>query len=227
MRRLVAWDLMTLDGYFEGRNPWDLGFHETVWGDELEAFSLEQGKEIGTLLFGRRTYEGMAGYWSQETGAIADMMNSIDKAVATRTLDEATWNNTRLLKGEAAEAVRALKAEEGKDVYVFGSADLLELSPQGRARRRIPDLRRAGGAGRRQSALQAAGPAGQDAPRKRAPAQDRRGDPDLCSGRVANGQRQVGLGIRVGDVQNPCSESPFRTPSLPACPVWGLGPILM
>jgi dihydrofolate reductase len=126
MRRLVAWDLMTLDGYFEGRNPWDLAFHETVWGDELEAFSLEQGKEIGTLLFGRRTYEGMAGYWSQETGAIADMMNSIDKAVATRTLDEATWNNTRLLKGEAAEAVRALKAEEGKDVYVFGSADLLD-----------------------------------------------------------------------------------------------------
>ena len=126
MRRLVVWDLMTLDGYFEGRNPWDLGFHETVWGDELEAFSLEQGKEIGTLLFGRRTYEGMARYWSQETGAIADMMNSIDKAVATRTLDEATWNNTRLLKGEAAEAVRALKAEEGKDVYMFGSADLLD-----------------------------------------------------------------------------------------------------
>ena len=109
---------------------WDLGFHETVWGDELEAFSLEQGKEIGTLLFGRRTYEGMAGYWSQETGAIADMMNSIDKAVATRTLDEATWNNTRLLKGEAAEAVRALKAEEGKDVYVFGSADLLGSKPR-------------------------------------------------------------------------------------------------
>jgi dihydrofolate reductase len=126
MRRLVVWNLMTLDGYFEGRNPWDLGFHETVWGDELEAFSLEQGKEIGTLLFGRRTYEGMAGYWRQETGAIAEMMNSIDKAVATRTLDEASWNNTRLLKGEAAEAVRALKAEEGKDVYVFGSANLLD-----------------------------------------------------------------------------------------------------
>ena len=125
MIRLVAWNLMTLDGYFEGRSPWDLGFHETVWGDELQAFSLEQGKEIGTLLFGRRTYEGMAGHWSRETGAVADMMNSIEKAVATRTLDEATWSNTRLLKGEAAEAVRALKAEEGKDVYVFGSADLL------------------------------------------------------------------------------------------------------
>lgn len=126
MRRLVAWNLMTLDGYFENRTPWDLGFHETVWGDELEKFSLEQGEEIGTLLFGRRTYEGMADYWTKATGDIADMMNSIDKAVASRTLDEATWNNTRLLKGDAVEAVRALKGEPGKDVFVFGSADLLD-----------------------------------------------------------------------------------------------------
>jgi dihydrofolate reductase len=125
MRRLVAWNMMTLDGCFDGRTPWDLGFHETVWGDELEAFSLEQGKEIGTLLFGRRTYEGMASHWTAATGAVADMMNSIEKAVATRTLDEATWNNTRLLTGDAVEAVRDLKAEDGKDIYVFGSADLL------------------------------------------------------------------------------------------------------
>ena len=126
MRRLVIWNVMTLDGYFEGKGPWDLGFHETVWGDELEAFSLAQGNEIGTLLFGRRTYEGMADYWTNETGVIADMMNSIEKAVASRTLDEATWNNTRLLKGEATEAVRGLKAEAGKDVFVFGSADLVD-----------------------------------------------------------------------------------------------------
>lgn len=128
MRRLVVWNVMTLDGCFEGESPWDLGFHETVWGDELEAFSLEQGREIGTLLFGRRTYEGMAGYWTgaSEPGAVADMMNSIEKAVATRTLDAASWNNTRLLKGEAVDTVRALKAEDGKDIFVFGSADLLD-----------------------------------------------------------------------------------------------------
>jgi dihydrofolate reductase len=127
MRRLVVWNVMTLDGYFEGATPWDLAHHETVWGDELEAFSLEQGAEIGTLLFGRRTYEGMASYWTgaSETGPVADMMNSIEKAVATRTLDKAGWNNTRLLKGDAVEAVRKLKAEPGKDVFVFGSADLL------------------------------------------------------------------------------------------------------
>lgn len=126
MRRLVVWNVMTLDGYFEGTQPWDLAFHETVWGEELEKFSLDQGQEIGTLLFGRRTYEGMFAYWKKETGAIADMMNSIGKAVASRTLDEATWNNTRLLKGEAVEGVRALKAEDGKDVFIFGSADLVD-----------------------------------------------------------------------------------------------------
>lgn len=125
MRRLVVWNVMTLDGCFEGRSPWDLGFMETVWGEELEAFSLEQGREIGTLLFGRRTYEGMASHWTTATGAVADMMNALEKAVATRTLDKATWNNTRLLKGDAVEAVRSLKAEDSKDIYVFGSADLL------------------------------------------------------------------------------------------------------
>jgi dihydrofolate reductase len=82
-------------------------------------------QEIGTLLFGRRTYEGMAGYWSKGTGAIADMMNAIEKAVASRTLKAADWNNTRLLNGDAVETVKALKDEGGKDVYVFGSADLL------------------------------------------------------------------------------------------------------
>lgn len=125
MRRLVVWNVMTLDGFFEGRNPWDLGFMQTVWGDELEAFSLAQGREIGTLLFGRRTYEGMASYWTKETGPVADMMNALEKAVATRTLGKAAWNNTRLLKGDAVDEVTGLKAEVGKDIYVFGSADLL------------------------------------------------------------------------------------------------------
>jgi dihydrofolate reductase len=106
-------------------NPRDLGFHETVWSDEVHAFSLEQGKEIDTGLFGRRTYEGMAAHWTKATGDVADMMNSIEKAVATRTLGEATWNNTRLLKGDAALAVKGLKAEDCKDIFVFGSADLL------------------------------------------------------------------------------------------------------
>ncbi|GAA4109459.1 dihydrofolate reductase family protein [Aminobacter aganoensis] len=126
MRRIVAWNVMTLDGYFEGKSPWDLSFHNVVWGEELEAFSLAQGEELGTLLFGRKTYEGMASYWTQETGAIADMMNNSEKAVASRTLAQVTWNNSRLLEGDLVAAVERLKREPGKDIFVFGSADLLD-----------------------------------------------------------------------------------------------------
>ena len=132
MRKLVAWNMMTLDGRFEGDEPWDLGFHQHVWGEELEAFSLEQGGEMETLLFGRKTYEGMAAYWSKETGSIADMMNGLEKAVVSRTLSEVGWSHSRLLEGDAVKAVRELKALPGKDIFVFGSADLLAtLLPAG------------------------------------------------------------------------------------------------
>src|SRR5262245_12918110 len=57
--------MMTLDGYFEGPKPWEIDYHDYVWGEELERFSLEQAKEVGVLLFGRRPYEGMAAYWSK------------------------------------------------------------------------------------------------------------------------------------------------------------------
>lgn len=125
-RRLITWNLQSLDGYFEGPELWSLDFHVTVWGDELEQFSLEQGREIGVLLFGRTTYEGMAAHWSKETDEIADFMNSVPKIVFSNAIAEATWNNTRLVRGEAADTVRQLKAEEGKDLFIFGSAKLCD-----------------------------------------------------------------------------------------------------
>jgi dihydrofolate reductase len=125
-RRLIQWNLMTLDGCFDGAQPWALDFHLTAWGEELEQFSLEQGQQIGTLLFGRSTYEGMAAHWTQATGSIADMMNNMPKVVFSNTLRSADWNNTRLIAGEAADAVAAMKREEGKDLYIFGSAKLCD-----------------------------------------------------------------------------------------------------
>jgi dihydrofolate reductase len=126
MRRLVMWNLQTLDGYFEGKAPWDLGFHEAAWGDELRQFSLEQAEEVGTLLFGRATYEGMASHWSSATDPIADFMNDVPKVVFSRTLDAATWRNARLVRRDAADEVAELKREEGKDLFVFGSAKLCD-----------------------------------------------------------------------------------------------------
>ena len=124
MRKLIMWNLMTLDGYFEGPRAWDLEFHEYAWGEELRRFSLEQGREVGALLFGRTTYEGMAAHWSTATDDIADFMNTVPKYVFSRTLESADWNNTTLVKGDTSETVARLKEQPGKDLFVFGSADL-------------------------------------------------------------------------------------------------------
>lgn len=125
MRKLLIWDMMTLDGYFEGTSPWSLDFHSLVWGDELEDYSLQQLDEVGTLLFGRHTFEGMAAHWSTETGAVADRMNAAEKVVSTRAGTTVDWSNTRVLKGEISDHIADLKAETGKkDIFVFGSAEL-------------------------------------------------------------------------------------------------------
>jgi dihydrofolate reductase len=124
MRKVIVWNMVTLDGYFEGPKPWEIDWHEYVWGEELERFSLDQAQEVGALLFGRKTYEGMAGYWSTATGEIAEFMNSIPKVVFSNTLETTEWSNTRLVKGSAEEEVARLKQEPGKDLFIFGSANL-------------------------------------------------------------------------------------------------------
>jgi dihydrofolate reductase len=124
MRKLIMWNMVTLDGLFEGPHKWDLDWHDYVWGEELEQFSIEQSKSIGMLLFGRITYEGMAAYWTTATGKIANFMNSVPKVVFSRTLDRADWNNTKLVNENAVEEVARLKQQPGEDLFVFGSADL-------------------------------------------------------------------------------------------------------
>lgn len=125
MRKLIVWNLMTLDGYFEGEKPWDLGFHEYAWGPELQRLSEEQLREGDLLIFGRKTYEGMAAYWptAEEDGAIKDFMNRIAKLVASRQMQSADWTNSRVTADPVAEVAR-LKAQDGKTMFVFGSAEL-------------------------------------------------------------------------------------------------------
>ena len=126
MRKLIMWNVITLDGYFEGNQKWNLDFHNTVWGPELETLSLEQLHAADYLVFGRVTYEGMAAYWIKEEGAIADLMNQIPKIVFSRTLKSADWNNTTLISEDASAQMRKFKEEGDRDMYVFGSANLSE-----------------------------------------------------------------------------------------------------
>jgi dihydrofolate reductase len=124
MSRLVMWNLVTLDGFFEGSKSWDLTFHQTVWGEELERFSVEQLKAADGLVFGRITYEGMAAYWRTAKGEVADLMNALPKVVFSRTLKTAEWSNTTLVGEDAAARVKDLKSRGGQSLFVFGSANL-------------------------------------------------------------------------------------------------------
>lgn len=132
MARLIMWNLMTLDGYFEAPGR-DISWHLDVWGEELEKLSIEQGKAAGGLMFGRITYELMANHWPNQQGEVADFMNALPKYVFSRTLKTSPWNNTQMFgDADISGTVARLKLESAKDIFLFGSADLAKsLIPQG------------------------------------------------------------------------------------------------
>ena len=117
------WNVVTLDGRFEGEKPWDLSFHDLVWGPELEALSIEILREADMLVFGENTYKGMAEYWPTAKGKVADLINSIKKVVCSKTREKADWSNTVIVKDPVSE-IRKLKNEGDRALFVFGSAIL-------------------------------------------------------------------------------------------------------
>ena len=125
MRKLIMFNIITLDGYFEGEKNWDLAFHDLVWGKELEQLSIEQLQSADMLVFGGTTYEGMAKYWTTAKGEIADLMNRIQKVVCSPTLKSADWNNTTIVRNAVAELPK-LKQQGNGNMLVFGSGKLSE-----------------------------------------------------------------------------------------------------
>jgi dihydrofolate reductase len=125
MRKLIMWNVVTLDGYFEGEKAWDLDFHQTVWGDELENFAVEQLKSADMVVYGTKTYKGMADYWTttKDEGETTGLMNKIKKVVCSSTLKTADWNNTTIVKDAVAE-IPKLKQEGDGNMLVFGSGEL-------------------------------------------------------------------------------------------------------
>ena len=126
MRKLISFMVITADGFTEGPEgefDWpnvDEGFNE---------FAVSQIHDLGALLFGRVTYEGMASYWPtpqalEDDPVVTDLMNRVPKYVFSHTLSSADWANTTLVSGEAGPAVAKLKQEDGYDLAVVGSAKL-------------------------------------------------------------------------------------------------------
>ncbi len=128
MKKLIMWNVVTLDGRFEGEKPWDLSFHQLVWGPELEAFIMMQLREASMLVFGENTYKGMAEYWVKADPAEqkeATLMNSLPKVVCSPTLEKAEWNNTLIVR-DAVSGIKQLKEGEGGPMFIFGSSILSE-----------------------------------------------------------------------------------------------------
>jgi len=130
MRKLSVFDQVSLDGYFADANG-EMNFARKGDRDpEWDAFVSGNASGGGTLLFGRVTYQMMAGFWSTPFAAetmpvVAERMNALSKVVFSRTLREAAWNNTKLVNGDLAGEVRRLKHEAGGDLTILGSGSIV------------------------------------------------------------------------------------------------------
>jgi dihydrofolate reductase len=132
VRKVVVSEFVSLDGVMEDPS-WESPFR----GEEQEKFKFDELAAADALLLGRTTYEGFAAAWPdmmehyegprrEALGEYTDMMNGYPKHVASTTLQEPLgWNNSTLIKGDIPEEVSRLKQQEGKDILVFGSAQLV------------------------------------------------------------------------------------------------------
>lgn len=130
MRTLTVFNNVSIDGYFVDANG-DMSWAHNLRPDpEWQAFIAGNASGSGELLFGRKTYEMMASFWptpaaTQRMKTVADGMNSAPKVVFSRTLSEATWQNTRLPKGDLVTEVRKLKQEPGGTMCILGSGTIV------------------------------------------------------------------------------------------------------
>jgi dihydrofolate reductase len=125
MRQVVSGLFISLDGVVESPEKWQFS-----WDEEMAASLAKTLDNSDALLLGRVTYEMWAGYWPSYTGegdaGFADWINNSPKHVVSNTLDNVdAWQNSHLIKGDLAAAVKRLKEGEGKNISVAGSPGLV------------------------------------------------------------------------------------------------------
>src|SRR6266542_1614089 len=131
MGRIVITEFVSLDGVMEdpgGAESFKYGgwTFEINRGDEGDKFKLDEALSSEALLLGRVTYEGFAAAWPCGEGECADKCSAMPKYVVSSALEEPEWNNSTVLKGDVAEEVAKLKHEQDGDIYVHGSARLVQ-----------------------------------------------------------------------------------------------------
>jgi dihydrofolate reductase len=137
MRRLVVFNSVTLDGYFTGAAGDMSWAHRAERDAEFDAFVQGNAKSGGVLVFGRVTYDLMASWWPTPAAVkafptVAERMNDLPKLVFSRSMQQAAWRNTTLLKGDPAAEIRRIKSEAGADMAILGSGSIVaQLAREG------------------------------------------------------------------------------------------------
>jgi dihydrofolate reductase len=128
MGKLSAFNFITLNGNFKGPGE-DTSWHKH--DEEGSKFSEENMRPGNILLFGRKTYQMMAGFWpspiaNENFPKVAEGMNNAEKIVFSRTLQKADWQNTRIIKGDIIGEIKNLK-QQGKNMTILGSGSIVSL----------------------------------------------------------------------------------------------------
>jgi dihydrofolate reductase len=128
MRKIHVFNNVTIDGYFVSKTG-DMSWAHNM-DPEWVAFTQDNARGDAAMLFGRVTYEMMAGFWptpaaAQQMPHVAKAMNAAKKYVASRTLARADWSNTTVIMGELVAEVARLKSESGPDLLVMGSGTIV------------------------------------------------------------------------------------------------------
>lgn len=131
--RLVVTEFVSLDGVMEDpggseKTPnggWAFRFDR---GPEGDKFKLDELTAADAQLLGRKTYDGFAAAWPsmKDDVGFAEKMNSMPKYVISRTLQDATWANSTILRGDVVDEVTRLKQQAGRDILVAGSCQLVQ-----------------------------------------------------------------------------------------------------
>ncbi|MEO6001795.1 MAG: dihydrofolate reductase family protein [Opitutus sp.] len=130
MPKLIVFNQVTLDGYFTGPTGDMSWAHAGADDPEWKSFVAGNAQGGGVLVFGRVTYEMMASFWPTPMAAkfdpvVAKEMNDMPKVVFSRTLKEASWTNTKLVKRGLVEAISKMKSAPGKDMAILGSGTIV------------------------------------------------------------------------------------------------------
>jgi dihydrofolate reductase len=135
MRELIVNTFLTLDGVMQApggpeedpsggfeHGGWSFGY----WDEQMQGAMGESMSKPFDLVLGRKTYEIFAAHWPYSDDPGAEPLNRATKHVASTTLTELEWQDSKLIEGEVPDGVRALKEGDGPELQVHGSADLIQ-----------------------------------------------------------------------------------------------------